>query len=241
MRDEAADAARKSGHAVDAVRDAGREAGISTRYLDHVLIERGLATPATRTRITPPSKWWAGAPVEIIERTEADGELDPSRFDSLFNLLRDGTGHVGSIIAGRKELGWRAEWFGSRLDVSVVPADGKTSISVVHRMRGLAGTTILAVDAIALALWPVISAVSFTILSWPTLRFVRRLGFSMYVPRGAREVIAIAIGAAVALAAIPIGRMLVRRFRRQHERKVLLLSEALTAKTQLAINEDDRR
>jgi serine/threonine-protein kinase len=237
-RDEAADAARTSGFAVDHVRDAGREAGISTRYLDHVLVERGLAPQASPSRIVPKSSWWAGAPLEIMERSESEGEVDPSHFEPLVNLLRDGTGEVGSIMAARRELGWRAEWFGSALEISVVPADGRTTVRMVQRIRGLAAATLASSLAVGIAVGPVVSVITNEILRSPTPRWMRQLGLTSLVSRSEIAAIALGVGAVVALLSIPVGRMLVRKFRRMHERRLHLLAEAVTAKVQLAVKAD---
>jgi serine/threonine-protein kinase len=238
LRDDAADAARTSGHALDNVLEAGREAGISTRYLDHALVERGLKAPASPHRVEPHRAWWAGAPLEIVEQSEIDGEIDPRRFDALFNLLRDGTGHLGSTIASRRELGWRAEWFGSRLDVSVVPADGRTSVRLVHRIRGLAIAMVSASVLVAATIAPVATVVSAAIMSTPTPRWVRQLGLNLIMSRSDIWNIAAGIGIVVAIGAIPAARMLLRRFHRQHARRLLLLGEAVSAKVGLGVRED---
>ena len=65
-----------------------------------------------------------------------------------------------------------------------------------------------------------------------------RLGIDLLISRGDLEGIAIGIGIVVALASIPIGRALFRMFRRQHERRVYLIMEAVTANVRLAIEED---
>ncbi|HET9423828.1 MAG TPA: serine/threonine-protein kinase [Gemmatimonadaceae bacterium] len=239
-RNDAADAARTSGHNLDNVRDAAREAGISTRYIDHALVERGLAKPTSARPAPARSSWWAGAPLEISSHSEAEGEIDPSRFDGLFNLVRDGTGEVGSVTAGRRELGWRAEWFGSRLDVSVVPADGVTSVRVVQRIRAFALATMSASVAIGISIGPVAALISRQIIHSPTPRWARELGITTFVSRGFLDVMAVGIGVAVVLSAVPIARALIRRFRRQQAQRVHLLGEAVTANVRLAIAEDQR-
>ena len=241
VRDQSADSRRTSGHGVEDVRDAGREAGISTRYLDHALVERGLAPAPTPARAVPQRKsWWAGIPVQMSEVAEVEGELEPSRFDSILNLLRDGTGEAGSITAARRELGWRAEWFGSTMTASVVPADGRTSIRITQRIRGLAAATVASVTAIAGFLAPMAAVVAFEIMRRPTPRWARSLGLDLFVHRSDREVIAIGVGVALVLASIPLGRWINRILKRQHERRLHLLAEAVTANVRLANVEDSR-
>jgi serine/threonine-protein kinase len=242
LRDEKADAMRTSGHAVGDVRDAGREAGINTRYLDRALVERGLAGSPMPTRVIPQeSAWWSGAPVRIIEQTEAEGELDPSRFDSILNLLRDGTGAVGSIVASRRELGWRGEFFGSTMDVSVVPADGRTSVRVVQRIQRLAAATTAALLGAGATVAPFVAVMAERLMNRDTPRWLRSLGISLHFHRSDTQTIAIAIGVATMLAAIPIGRALNRFLARQNQRRVHLLTEAVVAKVQLAIDRDRQK
>ena len=142
VRDAELDRARMSGHRVNDVRDAGREAGISTQFMDRALAERGLAESAASrgdvpARPVPRRSWWAGAPVEAVEGAIVPGELSPRDFDRIIALLRDGTGELGAMTASTREIGWRAEWFGHRLETSIVPANGTTTIRVRERMRGM--------------------------------------------------------------------------------------------------------
>jgi serine/threonine protein kinase len=242
FRDESADASRTSGHDVFDVRESGREAGISTRHLDRALVERGLAPSQTPTRAVAQRKtWWAGASVEVIEQTEAEGELDPSRFDSILNLLRDGTGQVGSIIASRRELGWHADWFGRSLRVAVVPSEGRTGVRVVHRIAGLtAAVTSATLLAGALA-GPLVYAIAFKLMRQDTPRLIRSFAIDLHIHRSEAQLLAVAFGGLAFLAAIPIGRALNRMIARFNQRRTHLLTEAVTAKVQLAINEDQHK
>ena len=239
LRDERADAARTSGHDVSDVRDAGREAGINTRYLDRALVERGLAPSQNPTRVVPQKgAWWAGAPVQVVEQAETDGEIHPSRFDAMLNLLRDGTGNAGSVVASRRELGWRAEWFGSAMDVSVVPADGRTSIRVVHRIRGLIASSVAATLLAGTVVAPFVAVAAARLMDQQTPRWVRQLGIDLFLHRSDTQAIAIGIGIVTLLAAIPLGRAFNRLIARQTQRRVHLLTEAVVAHTKLAITED---
>jgi hypothetical protein len=240
QRDEAADARRTSGLAVYELRDAGREAGITTRYMDRALVEHGLA-PAPTPSVPQRSSWWAGIPTQIVERTEVEGELDPSRFDGVLNLLRDATGEAGSITASRREVGWRAEWFGSTMTASVVPADGKTSINIVQRVRGLAAATLAGTTALAALLGPLAAVISFELMWGPTPRWVRALGVDLFVARTDRQWIAMWVGLVTAAVTIPLGRVINRMWRRRVARRVALLTEAARANIRLAIVEDERK
>lgn len=237
VRDPLADASRTSGHAVQNIRDAGREAGISTRYMDRALVEHGLA-PGVARSLPQRCSWWASIPLEIVEQATLEGEVAPQRFDGLLNLMRDGTGELGSITAHRRELGWQAKWFGSRLSVSVVPDEGRTSVRVVQHIRGLAAATVTSSIFGAAVVAPFIAVAAFQMMQMPTPRWIYDLGIDLFVRRSQAAMFASWIGAAVILAGIPVGRLLNRLFRRQHERRVHLLSEALTAKARLGIVED---
>jgi serine/threonine-protein kinase len=242
LRDESVDASRTSGHDVIDVREAGREAGISTRHLDRALVERGLAASHGPTRVVPQkSAWWSGAPVQVVEQADAEGELQPSRFDGILNLLRDGTGEAGSIVASRRELGWRAEWFGSAMTVSVVPAEGLTSIRIVQRLRGLAAATTAATLLAGATMAPFVAVMAERLMSRDTPRWVRSLGIDLFIHRSDRQAIAIGIGVVALLAMIPLGRALNKLFARQNRRRVHLLTEAVVANVQLAIKEDQHK
>jgi eukaryotic-like serine/threonine-protein kinase len=239
IRDHRADASRTSGHDVQDVRDAGREAGINTRFLDRALVERGLAPSHAPSLVAPQKRaWWSGAPTQVVEHNEAEGELDPTRFDSILNLLRDGTGEAGSIVASRRELGWRTDGFGTVTSVSVVPAEGKTSIRIAQHFRGLAAATTMASLAVGSVIAPFVAVISNQMMIRDTPRWVRALGIDLYIHRSDRQSIALVIGAVALLAMIPLGRAINRLFARQNQRRVHLLTEAVTAKVQLAINED---
>jgi serine/threonine-protein kinase len=236
-RDATADARRTSGHVVDNVRDAGREAGIGTGYMQRALAERGLAPASPGTRHLPQKKaWWSGAPVEMVEHADVEGELDPSRFDAILNLLRDGTGEVGSIVASRRELGWRAEWFGSSMSVSVVPAEGRTSIRIHQRIRGLAAMVTASTLMAGAVAAPFIAVMADRLMSRPTPRWVRSLGIDLFIHHSDAQAIAIGIGALAIAAAIPFGRAINKLLARQQERRVRLLTEAVSANTRLAID-----
>jgi eukaryotic-like serine/threonine-protein kinase len=237
LRDDRADAARTSGLAVDDIRSAGREAGITTRHMDRALVEHGLA-PSPTTTVRQPSAWWAGIPLKIVEQTRADGEVDAARFDAIVNLLRDGTGELGEITAARRELGWRAEWFGSDLTVSVVPSEGQTSIRAVQRIGGLAAATMGSFMTAAAVAAPIISVAAFNLMAMPTPRWLRSLSLDLFMQRSDRGWIALGIGIAAFLTSIPISRAINRLLHRQQARRLYLLVEAVAAKAGMTTERD---
>ena len=109
---------------------------------------------------------------------------------------------------------------------------------LVHRIRGLAIAMVSASVVVAAAIAPVATVVSATIMSSPTPRWVRQLGLNTILSRSDIWDIATGIGIVVAIGAIPAARMLLRRFHRQHARRLFLLGEAVTARIGLGVRED---
>ncbi len=162
---------RFGGLAVSDVRDAAIEAGIDSTYVEHALVEigvtapgvassgavpRGVApstassTPGDRSlpssrRPSPivrdvanaaPTGWF-----HIVRQFEVDGEVDSVDLERLINVLRDETGKMGRVEAKSRELAWWTGRFGRRLDVSMVPARGRSTFRL---SRDLTRSTLLA-------------------------------------------------------------------------------------------------
>jgi serine/threonine-protein kinase len=231
VRDPELDRLRTSGHKVADVRDAGREAGISTRFMDRALAEHGLGRDALPARPSARSSWWIGTPIEAAEVETVPGELEPRDFDRIIGLLRDGTGSMGAMTASTREIGWRAEWFGHRLEASIVPADGVTTIRVRERMHGMAVATMTAsVVFVGGVVGPAAAVIANAVLRAPMPRWLRHLP---YVHRHDIPLIAAAVGLTAALVSIPIGRAIVRNFYRRHAARVRALTQSLVANVKL--------
>lgn len=146
-RDVAKDHSRASGFGLGDVRSAAVEAGISERYVEHALVEHGLV----RGRGAPPPavpepprvrpSFWAGAPLHIVREVEIEGEIPSRDLDSLINIARDHTGSLGNTTAKTRELGWWTGRWGRRLDISVIPDQGRTTIRVTRSVRRMALAT----------------------------------------------------------------------------------------------------
>jgi len=238
VRDARADRARIAGHRLGDVRDAGREAGIATRFMDRALAERGLAESALSRDVIAAhpnlrQSWWSGSPVEAAHAEIVAGELLPRDFERIIGLLRDGTGSMGVTTASTREIGWRAEWFGHRLEASIVPADGVTSISIRERMRGMAAATLsVSVLGIGGVVGPATALVTDAILRMPTPHWLRHLP-GTHLHRGDMTAIAATVGVAAAMVSIPIGRAIVRSLYRRHAARIRALAEAVTANVRL--------
>jgi predicted Ser/Thr protein kinase len=230
-RDVDADRRRMSGHLVDNVRDAGREAGIGTRFIDRALAERGLGSDAHSVAHRPVARsWWAGAPIEISESTTVAGELAPRDFDRIIGLLRDGTGSMGMMTANTREIGWRAEWFGHGLEASIAPAGGVTKIQLRERLRGAAAATMAtSVAVIGGVVGPVAAIITDAIFRAPTPHWLRSTLPRFDLHRGDVKWMAASVGIATAMISIPIGRKIVRHFYRSHAARVRMTAEAIAA------------
>lgn len=147
-RDAQQDLARKQGFALDHVRSAAAEAGISEKYVERAFVEHGLVqrTPVPRAPeaqppraiVEPPverNSWWAGSPPFIAREVVVEGELPTRDLDRLINVLRDATGSMGNTMAHTRELAWWSGRFGTRVDVSVVPESDRTTVRVVQDAR----------------------------------------------------------------------------------------------------------
>jgi eukaryotic-like serine/threonine-protein kinase len=238
-RDEASDSARTSGFRVDDVRKAGREAGISTRYMDHALIERGLAKSALSHVQDGKKSLWAGVPLDIVREVEVEGEIHPRHFDRLFTVLREGTGREGTTTASRRELGWRCDWPGHHLEVSVAPDDGRTTVRLAQSVRRMAAGTMASFGMLGGVVAGATSVVSKTMMVMYTPDWLRaRIPFELYINRSDAEWIALGIGAAAGIVAIAAGRLTVRLLHRQNEAKLRALTEAVSANVKLAARDE---
>ena len=136
-----------SGYRMTNVREAAAEAGIPERYLARAAAELGLARSAPNDAAgemplvdeTPDASPWAGAPMSIMLELRVAGEVPESEMYVLVDTIRrrmGDPGHVGSI--GRS-VSWSATDKHRRLQISVVPRHGSTTIRIDERLGGLAG------------------------------------------------------------------------------------------------------
>jgi serine/threonine-protein kinase len=136
-----------SGYKMADVREAAAEAGIPERYVARAAAELGLARGAPNDSVrdvplvdeTPAASPWSGAPMSIMLELRVAGEVPESELYILIDTIRrrmGDPGHVGSI--GRS-VSWSSADKHRRLQISIVPRHGSTTIRIDERLGGLAG------------------------------------------------------------------------------------------------------
>lgn len=249
LRDEEKDRARSRGYGVSHVLEAAGEAGIEGRYVEHALIEHGLAPDgraivpprepdsAARegpTRVLPPEpakrKWiprpWVRTAREVVFSTEVEGELAGRDIERLIHVLREETGGMGHTVAKSRELAWFKGGIGNQVIVSVVPLEDRTEIRVT---RGVRRFTLGA----KLGAWAV-SAFPLTPLA--------AIFFMETMFAGPDEEIGVMFGIGVGLfSAIKLGRLVARGVATRMEARVKRLGERLEEKVRLSIASLKRR
>src|SRR5258708_210383 len=141
-----ADATRTPGYQLTDVRNAAREAGISTEFVDRALVERDLAgrdltapEAGRDVRLTSPAgSWIAGAPTRVAFEAVVDGEMPDRDFDLLADLIRRRTGEIGTSSSFGRSFSWSGPK-SRAIDISVVPRNGRTTIHVAERFREVGG------------------------------------------------------------------------------------------------------
>jgi predicted Ser/Thr protein kinase len=150
------EASDSSAYRLDVVRDAAREAGIATQYVDRALAERGLdhsdagreaalvpagtAAPDVRDLRMKPVSPWAGAPLSIDYETTVPGELSERDFDRVVEQVRYALGEVGTVSGVGRTLTWNSSDQKRPIQVYVQMRRGQTTIRVREQLRTLAGS-----------------------------------------------------------------------------------------------------
>jgi hypothetical protein len=143
-REAARRVSETSGHRLANVRDAAVEAGIASKYVDHALIEHGLA-PASHASPRPinvidrrkPANAFIGHPTSLQFEVVVDGEMPQSDFDLLVDTIRECAGEAGQLAAVGRSFSWQSNPAKGNMHVSVLPRNGKTTIRVSENMRPL--------------------------------------------------------------------------------------------------------
>jgi eukaryotic-like serine/threonine-protein kinase len=144
-RNVASDAARTSGFNLAAVRDAALEAGIPAQYVEHAMVEHGLArAPAgavgphtTMTDVSPKPSKLLGAPMNIEYEAVIQGETADADFDLFADTIRRRMEQAGAVSAVGRSLTWTSLARQRTVHISVVSRNGKTTIRGAENMESL--------------------------------------------------------------------------------------------------------
>ena len=152
-----------SGYRLSDVREAATEVGIPERYVLKAQSELGLSTigstaavgadPSTRagggrrevggakylaTRVPAPN-FLVGSPTSIVCEVEVPKEVRPEDFEVLALTIQRALGDSGHISSLGRSLHWSAAQQQRRLQISVVPRNGRTIIRADERLQQLVG------------------------------------------------------------------------------------------------------
>lgn len=215
-----------TGFRVDDVRSAANEAGIDSQYVDHALAEHGLAPVSASRASVGRSPLWAGVPLDIVKEATIDGEVQPRDFERFINAMRDSTGTLGVTTARSREVAWHGKWFGHRLDVSIIPEHGKTTIRLSQNMRRAALATVGSAVAVSTAVAAFVPQIVLDLIDRPSI-------VDWSLSQNGLRAIAISAGVVVLASGIPHGRRLLARIRRKGDAEVSALTETLAEKARL--------
>jgi eukaryotic-like serine/threonine-protein kinase len=214
LRDADDDKLVTTGLQVTAIRDAAREAGIQTQFLDHALVEHGLAQ-GTSVAVEARRTWWAGVPLEHVREAELPREIDPKHFERLRRILQLATGSEGATLAHKRELAWKTSTFGQSVSVSVIPENGKTSVRVTQNARRMVVCTLLTAAVIGAAVvWPIITLNALDFIH-NSPEWLRGIGRDFHVSRTMADFLAGLLGGIGALLCVPLGHFATRWFHRR--------------------------
>ena len=136
-----------SGYRFDDVRGAAVEAGIPEKYVARAAAELGLAA-AAKEAVTdvavvqvrsPRPNPWAGAATSVLVEAQVPGEMPESELDLLVDIIRQRLGEAGHVGTIGRSVSWSSSAKERRLQISIVPRNGRTTIRIDERLGPLAG------------------------------------------------------------------------------------------------------
>jgi eukaryotic-like serine/threonine-protein kinase len=148
---------RTSGYRLSDVREAATEVGIPERYVARAEIELGLSTSDSATKtsssiaprpargirlVAPPQPGkniLTGAPTSITREVEVPKEVRAQDFEVLALMIQRAIGDPGHVSSLGRSLHWSAAQQQRRLQISVVPRNGRTIIRADERLQPLVG------------------------------------------------------------------------------------------------------
>lgn len=97
--------------------------------MDPAVIRRAIREVDARGQDKPGSRLLGGPAAFTIER-EVEGEVPISAFESVLDTVRRHTGQLGEVSTIGRLFGWRGPLGGAKAEVSLTPADGRTTVRV---------------------------------------------------------------------------------------------------------------
>ena len=139
-----------AGYGIEQVRNAAREAGIDTQFVDRAMAERGLvqvpdegaddpASGVVREGILPAYNWWLGGRSAIAFEATVHGEMPERDFDLMVEEIRRALNDNGVVSVVGRSLNWTSADKQRKVQISVLVRDGRTTIYVGERLRDLIG------------------------------------------------------------------------------------------------------
>jgi hypothetical protein len=139
-----------AGYGIDQVRNAAREAGIETKFVDRAMAERGIvrapdeqgddpASGVVREGILPGFNWWLGGRSAIAYEAVVHGEMPERDFDLLVEEIRRALNDNGVVSVVGRSLNWTSADKQRKVQISVLVRDGRTTIYVGERLKDLIG------------------------------------------------------------------------------------------------------
>src|SRR6185503_19653069 len=138
-----------SGYRFDDVRGAAAEAGIPEKYVARAARELGLASPQPAPSADPNESVvhvrsprpnpWLGAPTAVLIEVQVQGEVPGTDLDLLVEIIRQRIGEAGHVGTIGKSVSWVTTTKERRLQVSMIPRNGRTTIRIDDRLAPLAG------------------------------------------------------------------------------------------------------
>jgi eukaryotic-like serine/threonine-protein kinase len=145
-----------SGYRLSDVRDAAAEVGIPERYVLRAQSELGLGVTSPDQDSAPvpsraaepgrsvvpepsPRNPWVGSPTRIVCEIDVQREVRTEDFDMLALTIQRLVGDPGHISGLGRSLHWSAAQQQRRLQISIVPRNGRTIIRADERLAPLIG------------------------------------------------------------------------------------------------------
>lgn len=137
-----------AGYQLDQVRNAAREAGIDSKFVERAMAERGLVRMpeeeaevgvVVREGILPAYNWWLGGRHAIAFESTVPGEMPERDFDLLVEEIRRALNDNGVVSVVGRSLSWNSSDKQRKVQISVLVRDGRTTIYVGERLKDLIG------------------------------------------------------------------------------------------------------